>query len=126
METNNPEDALNIALELVFKKNIPVVYWNTNLDNIQVIRKIVSTEYFLNEFEYKGILDAICKLSDIRFGLYHFSLDNEDLINTIHKITSKYEIMLIDYEKKDKELIERIEKISNIPVIAVINSIKNG
>jgi len=127
METNNLEDALHMALELAFQKNIRIVYWNTHLDNIHVIRKIVNTEYFLKKYRYRGILDAVCKLSDeTSFYLSHFSLDNEDIINIIQEKINTFgiKIMLIDYEEKDKELISKIEKSLNIPVIAVLNQNK--
>jgi len=123
METNNPENALQMALDLAFQKNIQVVYWNTYLDNIQVIRKIVCTEYFLKKYRYRGVLDAICKLSDESFHLFHFSLDDEGLVNVIQEKIKKFgiKIILIDYEEKDKEIIEKIEKSSSIPVVAVLN-----
>jgi len=127
METNNPENALEMALDLAFQKNIPTMYWNINLDNLHVIRKIVSTDYFKKKYRYWGILDVICKLSDESFYLFHFSLGKEDLISVIQDKIGRYKIniMLIDYEEKDKELFEKIEKSLNIPVIGVLNTTQN-
>jgi len=127
MEPKIPEDALNMALELAFEKKIRVIYWDTNLDNFKIIRKIVCADYFRKRYSYKGILDAVCKLSDHFFNLFIFSIDDKNLIENIQEKIERYGInmMFVDYEEKDKELVSKIEKSLNIPVVGVLNTTQN-
>jgi replicative DNA helicase len=132
------EKALSMAIDIITQQKLPVLYCNTNLTDIQIVQKIVSLEAgidiknlksgLLNDHEYKSILNVVEKIYEAPLYICEYTYENiEQRKETFIELSKKenIKIIFIDYEKKDKDLVNKIIDGTVIPIIAIENEGNN-
>jgi len=125
------EKALLMAYDVVNQQNIPVLYLNKKLSDVQIVTELLSVKASLengklengnlNEGEFKRISEVSGKLYELPLYFCDIS-DNIDQLKQTIKVLFENEgvkILFIDYEIEDEEYVIELKKDTTIPIIAI-------
>ena len=131
------EKALLLALDVLMKENLPILYCNFNLTDVQIIQKIISVESgidiiklksgFLNKNEYENIKNTMKNIYEAPLYILDKFCEIEQIFKNIAELSKEKNVkkLYIDYSEKDKEIVKKIVDESIISVIEILNKNNN-
>jgi len=129
MDYNLTNKALIMAIDVLFKEKIPVLYMDSNISNIEIVQIIISIKSGVNLAKIKSgslgtedlenMVNVIHEIYEAPMYILDCSIENIELIKQL--INEKgIRKMFIDYEEKYKEYIDEIKRDTIIPIVAII------
>jgi len=131
------EKALLLALDVLMKENLPILYCNFDLTDVQIIQKIISVESgidiiklksgLLNMNEYENIKNTMKNIYEAPLHILGKTCEIGQIKKIITELSKEKNVkkMYIDYSEKDKEIVKKIVDESIISVIKILYEYNN-